>query len=306
MLYKNLPINLFGSTMGISGLTMAWAKAVNLNFAPNFIFEFIKIFATLIFLVLLIFYILKIISDFAKVREEFNNPVQINFFAAISFSLLLLSAAWNSKILWIIASILHFSITLLILDFWFFKAKFTITDLNPAWFIPPVANLLIPITGANYGFLELNWFFYAFGIMFWLVVLNFLFYRLIFLEPLPKPLNPTLFIFIAPPILAFLASISLNGELNILAKNFYFIALFFLLFLLLHLKLFIKTPFSLASWAYSFPLAAFTLATFTMAELNPNYRVFYSTFSLILLLAVSIIVVVLLFKTFMAFKNNKL
>lgn len=303
---KNLPINIFGATMGLSGLSLAWFKAFNLNLAPKFIFELFRFFTSLLWIFLVIAYILKILADFNKIKEEFKNPVKINFFAAISFSLLLLSAAWHSKFLWIIGSVLHFSITLLILDFWFFKAKFTITDINPAWFIPPVANLLIPITGANYGYTELNWFFYGFGIMFWVVILNFLLYRLIFAEPLANFLTPTLFIFIAPPVLSFLAYVNLTQELNIFAKNLYFIAVFFALFLVLHLKLFIYTPFSLASWAYSFPLAAFTLATFTMAELNLNYRVFYSTFGLILLLMVSIIIAVLLFKTFIAFKNNKL
>jgi tellurite resistance protein len=92
-------------------------------------------------------------------------------------------------------------------------------------------------------------------------------YRLFFHEPLPERLTPTLFILIAPPAVGFLAWTRLNhGEIDAFARILYHAALFLTLLLASNAMRFFRLRFFLSTWAYSFPLAAMTIATLTMAQ----------------------------------------
>ncbi len=84
--------------------------------------------------------------------------------------------------------------------------------------------------------------------------------RVIFHGGLPEKMLPTLFILIAPPAVAFIAYLGLTGELNAFAKILYFHALFTTVLILSFADRFVRLPFYLSWWAYTFPLAAITLA----------------------------------------------
>ena len=51
---------------------------------------------------------------------------------------------------------------------------------------------------------EIFWFFFSIGLVFWLVLLAIVLYRLFFHEHLPARLAPTLFILLAPPSVGFI------------------------------------------------------------------------------------------------------
>jgi tellurite resistance protein len=146
------------------------------------------------------------------------------------------------------------------------QSKFEIIHLNPAWFIPVVGNILIPIAGVVHAPVEISWFFFSIGLMFWPVLLSIIFYRVIFHGSLPERLMPTLFILIAPPAVGFLSYLKLTGEVDAFAHVLYHGALFFTLLLFTQLRLFTRLRFFLSWWAYSFPLTAITVATLAMFE----------------------------------------
>ena len=54
--------------------------------------------------------------------------------------------------------------------------------------------------------------------------------------------------------------------LDAFGRVLYFVALFVFLLLLVQLPAFFRQSFALSWWAYSFPLAAFTLATMAMGD----------------------------------------
>jgi len=85
---------------------------------------------------------------------------------------------------------------------------------------------------------------------------------------------PTLFILIAPPAVGFIAYTRLTGELDTLARVLYFSGLFLTLLLFTQAPRFIKLRFFLSWWAYSFPLAAISIASMLMYELSgaESYR----------------------------------
>lgn len=103
--------------------------------------------------------------------------------------------------------------------------------------------------------------------VFWLVLLAIIFNRMFFHHPLSGKLLPTLFVLIAPPSVGFVSWLQLNGELDPFARLLYYSALFFTLMLFTQVHRFLKLPFFLSWWAYSFPIAAITIATLNMYQL---------------------------------------
>jgi len=75
-----------------------------------------------------------------------------------------------------------------------------------------------------------------------------------------------LFILIAPPAVGFISWFQLVGEINPLGRILYYFALFMTLMLLTQTRRFLKLEFFLSWWAYSFPMAAITIASFLMYE----------------------------------------
>jgi len=163
---------------------------------------------------------------------------------------------------WLAGAAIHLLLTFNVLTQWMHQPHFRIHHGTPAWFIPVVGNILLPIAGVRHGYIELSWFFFSIGLVYWIVLKVLIFNRIIFHEPMPAKLLPTLFILIAPPSVGFLSYLQLTGgELNDFARILYFSGLFILLLLLVQWRRFLSAQFFLSWWAYSFPLAAFSIAS---------------------------------------------
>lgn len=291
----NLPIPLYGSVMGLTGLTIALSRSELFPGSPQTA-TVLLFLVSLWFVLLSTGYTLKLIRFPAKVRQEFNHPVRLNFFPAISISLLLLAIAYFplspaiSKGLWVSGTLLHFILLLRTLRLWLFRGL-PLQTFNPAWFIPVVGTLIIPIAGVQHAPIELSWFFFSIGLVFWIALLSITLSRIIFHGGLPPKLLPTLFILIAPPAVAFLAYYELQGNLDTLAYLLYFNALFTVILVLSFSDRFIRLPFFLSHWAYTFPIAAISLASFRYHQITET-PAFYGlgVFFLLLLILVASIV----------------
>lgn len=267
----HFPVPFFATIMGLSGLTLATAKA-------EAVWQVSGPSAVLFGLTLAVFcavaatYGLKMLAFPEAVLAEWRHPVRISFFPAASIGLILLGSAavpvhvGLAAALWSAGASLHLVLTLAVLRSWIDHSRYEVAHANPAWFIPVVGNVLAPIAGLRFAPADVSWFFFAIGLLFWLVLLTIVVYRLIFHPPLPGRMVPTLFILLAPPSAAFLAWVALSGGVDAFARILYFAAVFFFLLLLTQLPKFAQVEFTLSWWAYSFPLAAFTIATLVMGE----------------------------------------
>ncbi|MGM0951639.1 MAG: SLAC1 anion channel family protein [Pseudomonadota bacterium] len=270
---ENFPISWFAMVMGLAGLTIALHRAeivFELPVRPSLVTLALTI---AVFIILACIYGLKIIKHPHMVKAELNHPVKLNFFPTISIGLILISVTLLphhkdlSFTVWSVGAALHLFSTFYVLSAWIHHTHFEINHMNPAWFIPIVGNILVPIAGVQHGFLELSWFFFSIGVVFWLVLLTIIFNRMFFHQPLPGKLLPTLFILIAPPGVGFVSWLQLNGELDAFARILYYTALFLTLMLFTQVPRFLKLQFFLSWWAYSFPMAAITIATLSMYQL---------------------------------------
>nr|WP_067288246.1 SLAC1 anion channel family protein [Marinobacterium profundum] len=267
------PVALFAIVMGLSGLGLVWRKAHEVFGYSALIGEVIVGFSILCFIILSILYLVKFCVFKEFVFDEFLHPVQVNFFPSITISLLLISAvilpydAVASENIWLISAAAHLGLSIIIINRWI-THNFEIKHSNPSWFIPVVGNITVPLAGAQLGYVEISWFFFSIGLVFWVILFTIMMYRIIFHDQLPKKFLPTLFILMAPPGIGFNVYLFLNGgELDLLARLLFFTGLFILLLLFSMMKLFIKIPFSVSWWAYTFPSAAMAIAALRYHEL---------------------------------------
>lgn len=299
-----LPVTFFAMVMGLCGLAIAWHRAEGIFRIDLPVSDVPLLLAVLTFASLLGLYGLKVLRFGDAVRAELGNPVTLNFFPAVSISFILLSIAFLPRLpglaggLWVVGSSLHLLLTLYVMGVWFHHQHFEIQHINPAWFIPVVGNVLVPIAGVPLGFTELSWFFFSVGMMFWLLLFAIILYRVLFHNPLPERLMPTFFILIAPPAVGFVAYIKLAGGLDPFAHVLYHVGLFLTLLLVTQASRFFGLQYYLSWWAYSFPLAAITIATMVMYEQTRTYA--FAAIAWALLTLVTLMVVYLLYRTFLA------
>jgi tellurite resistance protein len=305
---EHLPIGIFASVMGLGGLTLATLRLEHVLGLEHALGVLVLLVAAAVFAALAALYAIKASRFPQAVAAEWRHPVKLAFFPTISISLIILGTAAFQIVpsvgtgLWAVGTVLQGALTLAIVSTWIDEAHYEAPHLNPAWFIPAVGNVLVPLVAARIGWVEVAWLFLSVGLLFWLVLLTLVFNRLVFHHPMPAHLLPTLCILVAPPAVAFLAYIGLAETIDGFARLLYYPGVFFLALLLLQLPKLSRLAFALSWWAYSFPIAALTVATLVMAE-QLQSRVFLGLgFLLYALLAV--VVVSLAWRTVNAFKSG--
>ena len=307
---EHFPIALFSIIMGTTGLALVWLKAHAVLGLPVMVGEAVRGAASALFIILLLIYFMKTLRYPQAVRNELRHPIRVNFFPTVSISLLLLSIAYLEAApeaalwLWAAGATLHLGFTVAIFGSWLHHTHYEIKHINPAWFIPVVGNIIVPVAGVRLGFAETSWFFFSIGLIFWIVLMTIVLYRLFFHEPLPARLAPTLFILLAPPSVGFIAYVGMTGNVDAFARILYYVALFLALLLASNALRFLRLPFFISAWAYSFPLAALTLATLIISTRLPGPAFLMLSYGLLTLL--SLVVAILALRTLAAVYRHEI
>ncbi|XP_044446665.1 S-type anion channel SLAH2-like, partial [Triticum aestivum] len=137
---------------------------------------------------------------------------------------------------------------------------------NPSNHLAIVGNFVGALLGARMGLRELPIFFFAVGFAHYVVLFVTLYQRLPTNMQLPKDLHPVFFLFVAAPSVASMAWTRISGEFNDGAKLLYYVSLFLYVSLVVRVNLFWGFRFSLAWWAYTFPMTSVALATVLYAS----------------------------------------
>ena len=307
----HLPVSMFSIVMGLAGTTIAVQKAGHLWNCTPWLAQFLMWMTALVYVLIACAYLSKLVLYRTQVIAEFNHPIRMSFFPAMSIGMLLLATTFLDAslavalFLWAIGSAVQLLFTLVILSNWMHHEKFQVQHSNPAWFIPIVGNILVPIAGVPLGYTEISWFYFSIGLMMWTPLLAVLFNRFFFHPMIPAKLLPTLFILVAPPAVGFVAWLKLhNGNIDDVARIFYYFALFITLLLFSQIRYFVRLAFALPWWAYSFPIAALAIATMVMLEKVGG--AFFTVLAPTLLLILGALIVVLLFNTVRAMLRGEI
>jgi len=267
------PIMMFAVIMGLTGLSLVFQKLHKFLYLPSIFPYVLGITSTILFFIISFFYVKKLIQYKEEVKAEFNHPIRVNFFAATSISMLLLSIYYKSfipelsHIFFIFGACLHIFFTFYTIKYWI-NNNLEMQHSNPAWFIPIVGNIIVPIAGKGYINDSILYFYYSIGIFFWIILFAIILNRIIFHKQFAPKFMPTLFILIAPPAVGFISYIKMTESLDFFAHMLYSLALFFTILVFVMYKNYINIKFFISWWAFTFPMAAITLATLLMYELS--------------------------------------
>jgi len=274
---KHFPVASFSSVMGMTGLSIAFGKFYHLQWLPRVFYD-VSIFAALgLFVFLAFVYVLKYVYYPEAVKADFAHRIRVNFFSAISISLLLLAIAFYTYYpllaiaLWWAGVLLHTVFMLKTIGFWI-RHDFEIHHFNPIWFIPVVGNILVPVAGVDLAPVIVSYFYFCVGFFFWVVLFTLFLYRIVFHKELHEKFVPALFILLAPPAVGFVSYMRLTASWDNFSVFLLLITYFFLALLLTMYKSFTGLKYFISWWAFTFPLAAVTIASAVA------YQVTYFTF----------------------------
>lgn len=297
---KFFPIMMYAIVMGMGGLTITYQKAALWLGFPAIIGDVLMYITTAIFLVVTVIYLTKYTKYKMAVKKEFRHPVRINFFAAVSISMLMLAIIYKeeyqlvSASFWYPGTLLHFYLTMHTISFWINENQ-ELSHSNPAWFIPIVGNVLIPIGGIGFASTEILMYFFAVGIFFWIVLFSLILNRIIFHHQLAVKFMPTLFILIAPPAVGFIAYFKMYHTIDMFALILFNLALFFTFLVAFMYKNFIKIKFFISWWAFVFPMAAMAISSMLMYKQTLDLVLLILSY--VMISVVTIIIAIVIYQT---------
>jgi tellurite resistance protein len=297
---QHFPIMMFAIIMGLSGITIVFQKAEEILGLTKGFGELLAQIDIVLFGIIIILYFSKTIKYFSDVKKEFFHPVRINFFAASAISFLLISIVFHelnhtiALYSFYIGTLMQTFFTFNTISYWI-NRNLEVQHSNPAWFIPIVGNVLVPVAGSGMVDINLLMYYYSIGLFFWVVLTSILINRIIFHHQMAVKFIPTLFIFIAPPAVAFIAYIKMFGQFDMFASILYNLALFFSFLLFFMYKNFLNLKFFISWWAFTFPLAAVTIAS--MVAYKMAQIVIYKYFSYLFLVITTLVVLLVAYRT---------
>ena len=274
-----LPVGLFGSVMGLTGLSVAWRLAearYGLPQGPALGIGFVAIAA---FVAMGLGYAVKAATSFDAVRAEFRHPVAGALFGTALISLLLLPillAPYSlllARILWVAGALGMVVFAWFIVSRWMSERQ-QVAHATPAWIVPVVGLLDVPLAlpalqpPPVHGLMV---FALAVGLFFAVPLFTLIFSRLLFEPPLPDAAKPALLILVAPFAVGYSTYTTTTGQTDVFAEALYMLTLFMLAVLLPQLRhLPACCPFRVSWWAVSFPLAASAIAALRFAAAEPS------------------------------------
>ncbi|KAH7842165.1 hypothetical protein Vadar_002192 [Vaccinium darrowii] len=222
-------------------------------------------------------YALRCLSHFRLVRNEFKHHVGVNYMFApfISWLLLLQSSPFIPPTstyyltLWWLFVLPIVALDVKIYGAWFTNGKrFLSAVANPTSQLSVIGNLVGAWAGARMGWRESAMCLFSLGMAHYLVLFVTLYQRLPGGNGITAIMRPVFFLFIAAPSVASLAWESIWGSFDYSSKMLFFLSLFLFVSLVSRPMLFKKSmkKFSVAWWAYSFPLTVLAIASTEYAQ----------------------------------------
>lgn len=258
------PTPMAGLALGIASLGCSWTY---LSWVPSSV----KYITALIGAMLLLLLLGKFVLQPSLLSKDLKHPVVGSVVPAFAMALMMITISLEDFMpklgigLWLIAIALH---VLFLVTFIYHRCKsFTITDMVPSWFVPSVGIIVAAISCPSAFFQPFAVGVLWFGIVFYLMLLPVMIYRLAYCGTLPDQAKPTFVILAAP------ASICLAGYLTVIDDPSKSVVVVLLVTALIKTAVIYRfglrlmsLPFSPGYAAFTFPLAVGATALFKVQE----------------------------------------
>lgn len=271
----------------------------------NSVAVFLWVINVILFLTLIMPWILRWCFFLDDALKDLNHPITGQFYATMPIGCLVLAADFIlfgpgyigtilsltiAKGLWITGVGLSLTAAIIIPIVNYFN-EIAIEDINPAWFMPPVSLIVVPVAGVPLlshwpQYLQkvlfiLNYMTWGMGFFLFMYIAVICLLRLFVAPALPGHLIPTIWIYLGP-IGAGTISLLKLGEissqftdgnfipaLNMFGLIYWSFGFWWLVAAsIITITYIIKKnlPYALSWWAYTFPLGAYTVATFLISN----------------------------------------
>ena len=270
--FPKVPAAFFGIVLGLAGLGNAWRAAHAVWQLPAFIGEALQAVAALVWAVLIVLFAMKWLFARADALAEARHPVQCCFIGLVGIATMLVAigaepyshaggeilfglgalftiafAVWRTGLLW--------------------QGGRDPAMTTPVLYLPTVAaGFVTAAAAADFG--APQWGQLAFGgaLFSWLAIESVLLHRLYTLA-MPPALRPTLGIQLAPPAVAAVAYIAVNGgHPDMIAHAFIGYAMLQALLMLRLLPWIMQQPFAPSFWAFTFGATALATAPLRLLQ----------------------------------------
>lgn len=275
-----MPVALFGSVMGLTGLSVAWHLASVRYGVSRHVADAIAAAAILTFIAVASGYVVKFVTAFDAVLAEFHHPIAGNMFATFFVSLLLLPILIApvqlqvARIVWVIGAVGMLIFAINVVSRWL-STPHEPPQATPAWIIPVVGLLDLPLAVPYLDLPHAQMIMLSglsVGIFFALPLFTIVFARLIFAPPLVPALQPSLMILVAPFAVGMTAYAATVRKTDLFSDGLYVLTLFLLVVLIGRLRhLGSCCPFKFGWWSVSFPLSACSICALRFAMDKPGW-----------------------------------
>ena len=284
---KYLQPGWYAAVMGLSGLSLAWHRAVPLMGEPAGHMAWgVGLLAAGVFGLLALATLLRGWRHAEAWSEDCRHPVRHTFIATLPVSVILLAtlavALRGPSIatlwLWRAGALAQLGVTLWVLARWWRgngpgglkdgvhqPPGLVWASATPALLMPIVGNVLVPLAGVPLGQAEWSAAQFGIGLLFWPVVMGLIVVRIALQGLWPERLLPSAYIFIAPPAVIGTSALQL-GAPALVVWALWGMALFSLLWVATLTRRIAALPFGLPHWGMGFPLAALAALTLRLAS----------------------------------------
>lgn len=270
----------YAVVMGLAGLSLAWHRAQpRMGEAATVIGWLAGAAALAAFVAIGAATVLRGLHHAPAWAEDRRHPVRHTFVATLPIAVILLATVGVANVgphpalavLWGLGALAQFGTTLWVMARWLKPAGpgtgLPWAGVTPALFIPVVGNVLVPLAGVPLGFAPWAAAQFAFGLLFWPLVMGLLLARLAIQGPWPERLRPTVFVSIAPPAVVGLAALQF-GAPALVGFGLWGLAVAMAAWAATQARAIAQQPFAMPHWAVSFPLAALAALTLRLADLG--------------------------------------
>lgn len=286
-----MPAPLFGAALGLTGLSLAWQRAVDMAILPaDGVPDVLMTLAGMVSLLIFAGYSLKLATRRDAVRADMLHAARFTSLGAAPMTLMLLPAGvlpYFSRppagldLIWLFGALAHLGLAGWLLGRWM-RVRPALCDVTPAWFVPLVGMAVAASAGGDLGYGALATGITLAGAIAWIALLPFVIGRLVAGPALPDDLVPTICVLVAPPALVALGLGSLDlGSLadhtrdtTLLAAAFFYVSCAFLVPVTIVIARRFKDIKALGYthgwWSATFPFAALASAGLQTQAMLPT------------------------------------
>ncbi|BAL89157.1 putative transporter [Actinoplanes missouriensis 431] len=272
-----IPLNTFAIAFGLSGLAEAWTAAARVLSLPSWLPHLFWAVAAIAWVWLIAAHLIAGARGDQRLRDQLRHPAQGPLAALVPVTGMLLGAELahfqhRAGEIVVLAAITVAALFAGWLIGTWLEGRLTLEAVHGGYLLPTVAGGLVAAdAAAAVGHPMVGWAAFGVGVFFSIVITTLILLRLVVRPSLPDPLVPTVAILLAPPAVAGLAWFALAGDaFGPVPAAFAGLTVVLTLVELAFLPRFLRLPFSLGFWSFTFPAGAVTAFT---AEASGNRAV---------------------------------